>query len=110
MQLVDGSSYTLAAQTTLVVRRTNQFVLYTRVNQPQLVALWVEWEVLELTAAAVQTHQVTGLTVNRCKLVHDTTVNAQILVLCSLTYLSQSHLVDLVVAEHVVQSESINAF
>ena len=55
---------TLARLTTLVVRRTYQLVLNNRIYEQELVALWVEWEVLELHRTAVKTHKIASLTEN----------------------------------------------
>ena len=40
-------------------------MLNARVDENELVALWIPWEVLELARAAVETHEVTLLAVNR---------------------------------------------
>ena len=77
-----------------------------RVNQTELVTLRLEWEVLELTAVAVETHQLALLAEYRSKLVHDTAVDTDVLVLCSLTCQNEIPLRNLVVAKEVVQSES----
>ena len=84
-------------------------MLNARVDENELVALWIPWEVLELARAAVETHEVTLLAMNRGELVHDAAIDTDVLVLCCLTHLSESHLVYLVVTEEVVDGESVAA-
>ena len=53
----DVLNHVLARVAAVVVWRASQLVLNLRVNQAELVTLRLEWEVLELTAVAVETHQ-----------------------------------------------------
>ena len=80
-------------------------MLYTAVDQDEAVLLWIPGEVLELTAAAVETHEVTLLAEYGSKLVHNAAVHANIVVLGSLACLGKLHLLNLVVTELVVDSE-----
>ena len=91
---------TLAA---VVIGGAYQFVLHLGVHQEELVALWIEREVLELAATAVQAHQFSFLSEDTGKLIHDTAVYAHVLVLCRLSGKCHVPLGDLVVAEEVVQ-------
>ena len=95
----------LAAVATVVVRRAGKFVLNTRIEQYELIAYRTEWEVFKLTAVAVETHEATLFSEYTCKLVHDTTVNATIVVLCSLTCKRHIPLAHLIVTKQVVQSK-----
>ena len=70
---------------TIVVWRTLQFVLNLRVEQYELVSLRIEWEVFEFAATAVKAHKFPLLTKYTCELIHDTTVDTDVVVLCSLT-------------------------
>jgi ATP-binding cassette subfamily B protein len=64
----------------IVVWRTCKFVLYTRIQKNELVANWLEGEIFELAAAAIETHEATLLTEYTCKLVHDTAVYTTVVV------------------------------
>ena len=103
---LDELCYVLAAQTTLVVGRTCQHVLNASVNENQSVTCGFEGEVLVLKVAAVEADEAACLAEYAGKLVHNTALNANVVVLCSLAHLSKLKLVNLVVAEHIVQSES----
>ena len=102
---IDGSNDILTTTTTVIVWATNELVLYTAVDQDETVLLWIPGEVLELTAAAVETHKVTLLAEYGSELVHNAAVHANIVVLCSLASLGKLHLLNLVVAELVVDGE-----
>ena len=109
MNLADNLSNMLALETALVVGRALQFVLYATVDENELISFGIPGEVFVLTATAVKTKQSTLLAKNADGLVHDTAVHTNILVFCALTNLSEFHLLNLVVAEQIVQSESISA-
>ena len=102
--------HVLAAVAAVVVGRSSQFMLHYRVNEHQLVAHGLEGEVLELAAAAVETHEASLFAENAGKLVHDTAVHAAVVVLSGLTGQYHIPLRHLVVAEEVVQSVSVAAF
>ena len=110
VKFVDSFSHAFATATTIVVRRTHEFVFHLRIHQHEFVTLWIEGEVFELTATAVQTHQRTSLTVYRSKLVHNTAVATHILVFCALTHASEFHLLYFVATPNVVERKSINRF
>ena len=59
-----------------------------------------------VAAVAVETHEASFLAEDAGKLVHDATINATIVVLCSLSDENQIPLADLVVSKEVVQTES----
>lgn len=110
MEGLDNLSYVLALETTLVVGRTGEFVLYAAVDEDELVALGVPGEILIFAAAAVETEEAALLTENGDGLVHDTAVAADVLVLGALTYAGKFHLLNLVFAPKIVESERIGAF
>ena len=93
----------LAAPAAVVVGASCQFVLHLRVDEYQPVALWTEREVLELTAAAVQAHQLPFLSEDACELVHDTAVHADVLVLRCLSGEGDVPFRHLVAGKQVVQ-------
>ena len=109
MCFLDDGSHVFALQATLVVGRPGQFMLYTAVDQQQLVALRIPGEILVFAAAAVETHQGAGFSEYAGKLVHDTAVAAHILVLCALAHTCQLHLFNLVFSPEVVECEGIGA-
>ena len=107
--LQDALHYVLAAVATVVVRRTCKLVLNNRVEQYQLVADRLEWEVFKLTAAAVEAHEATFLAKYTCKLVHDTAVDTAVVVLSGLAGKNHIPLRNLIVAKEVVECISIAA-
>ena len=94
----------LARVATVVVGRSCQFMLYARVQQHKFVSLGIERIVLKLTAAAIQAHQLSCLSEDACKLVHDTAVHATVVVLRSLSCQYDVPFAYLVLSEEVVQS------
>ena len=79
-------------------------MLHLAVQQHQAIAIGLEGEVLELAAAAVEAHQTASLAEDRGELVHDTAVDAAVVVLGSLSGEHHIPLRDLVLAEDVVQT------
>ncbi len=78
-------------------------MLHPRVDKHKLVAVELEGEILELTRAAVEAHQIVLLAVAACELVHDAAVHAAIVVLRALTDTGQLHAVELIVVEQIVE-------
>ena len=108
MGLLDDLSHMLTLQTTFVVGRTSQFMLYTAVDQNQTIALRMPGEILVFATAAIQTDQAAVTTEYRGKLVHDTALHTTIVVLGCLTDLGQFIFLDTQI-EHVVQGKGISA-
>ena len=89
---------------TVVVGRTDEFVLHARVEQNEFVAFGVEGEILELATAAVEAHQFACLSEDTGELVHNTTFHADIVVLSGLSGQNDVPFRHFVVAEKVVQT------
>ena len=67
-------------------------------------------EIFILQRATVKTHKVLCFTKNRCELIHNATVCADIVMLGSLTYFCKSKLVYFISAKEIVQRKSECAF
>ena len=85
-------------------------MLHAGVNEHEAVVLRAEWEIPVLHRAAVEAHQVTLAAEHRRKLIHDATVHAAIVVLGALADAGEFELVDGIIIEEVVESESEAAF
>ena len=96
----------LATAAAVVISRRGQFVLHAGVEQYQTVAFGIEGEVLELARTAVETHEMACLTEDRSELIHDTAVHAYVLMLGGLAHAGQLELLNLVLAEQLVDGES----
>ena len=81
-------------------------MLHTRIKEDELISLWLKWIILKLTAVAIKTHQLTCLSKDRSKLVHDSAVTADILMLCSLTGQHHVPFADLIVCKEVIEGTS----
>ncbi len=94
MLLGDVGTGVLARLSATVVGRGSQLMLNNGIEQYDLVALRVEWEVFKLHRGAVKAHQVAFLAEEGSKLVHDAAFHANIVVLRGLTNAGQLELVD----------------
>ena len=86
-------------------------MLDARIEENELIAMLfgIEREVLEFHRAAVQTHEVAGLSEHRSELVHDAAFHAAVVVLCALTDAGKLEFVDSE-AEKLIESERECAF
>jgi hypothetical protein len=82
-------------------------MLYTRIKKNKLVTILsrVEWEILKLHRTAVKTHEMTGLSENRGKLIHDTALHTAVVMLSALTDTSKLELIDTEL-EKLIKSKS----
>ena len=106
----ETSCDTLAAFATPVVGRILKLMLHAGVNEHESVVRRVEGEIPVLHRAAVEAHQVPLAAEHRRKLIHDATVHAAIVVLGALADAGEFELVDGIIIEEVVESESEAAF
>ena len=84
-------------------------MFYAGINEDHLVALRIERKILVLKSLAIQADKTALLSENGSELVHDTTLDATIVVLRALAYLSKLELVNLVVKE-LIDGKSKGAF
>ena len=110
MNLLHGSNDIFTALTAFVVGRRSQLMFHYRVNQNQTVAIRFKREILIFQRTAVQTDQMAFLAEYRSKLIHNATVYTTIVMLCSLSHLSQFKFINLIVTEQIVQGISISRF
>ena len=75
------------------------------VDKNKTVTLGTEWEILKIPAAAVKAHQFALLSENARKLVHYTTVDTAVVMLCCLSHQGKIPFGYLVVTEEVVKRE-----
>ena len=94
----------LARVATVVVGRARKLVLHHAVEQYQTIAVGLEGEVFKLAGTAVEAHQTTCLAEDAGKLIHDTAVDAAVVVLRGLTCQHHVPHADFVVAEKVVET------